>query len=125
VLSLDVKELIAKINKSVEDLDLVTTRKYLEGNLTILNENNIYLKSNARELLLFLTNRLDSGEIPFTRKELISINSMNNYASRFDLRGLKLSIKNNAELLLRKDIRTYLNSDAQILLEGMDALERC
>jgi hypothetical protein len=121
---LDVKELILKVNKSIEELDLVTTRIYIEENIAILNENKIFLKRNARELLLFLTNRLDSGEIPFTRKELILINSMNNYATRFDLRGLKLSIKNNAEILLRKDIRPYLNADAQILLEGMGAIEK-
>ena len=48
---------------------------------------------------------------------------MNNYASKFDLRGLKLSVKNNSELLLRKDIRTYLNADAQIFLEGMGVIE--
>jgi hypothetical protein len=121
---LDVKELILKVNKSIEELDLVTTRIYIEENIAILNENKIFLKRNARELLLFLTNRLDSGEIPFTRKELILINSMNNYATRFDLRGLKLSIKNNAEILLRKDIRPYLNADAQIFLEGMGAIEK-
>ncbi|PLR83539.1 hypothetical protein CVD25_01280 [Bacillus canaveralius] len=121
---MQLSELILKINKSVEDLDLISTRKLIEANITILNQNKNLLKSNARELLEFLTNSLDNEDKPLTRQELGAINSINAYASRFDVRGLKLSIKDKAQLLLRKDVILYLNSDAKILLEGLGAITK-
>lgn len=118
------KDLINHINKSVEELDFITARKYIEENINYLNENKIYLKGNARELLNFLTKRIDSGIEPLKRSELATINSINISASKFDLRGIKFLIKENAQLLLRKDVMEYLNSDAKALLEGMGIIEK-
>ncbi|MDF2605974.1 MAG: hypothetical protein K0S34_164 [Bacillales bacterium] len=116
-------ELISKINQSVEELDFVTTRIYIEENVQILNENKNLLKKNARDLLEFITKRLDSGKEPFKRQELAVFNALNNYALKFDLRGLKVCVKDNAKLLLRDDVIYYLNSDAKILLEGMGVIK--
>jgi hypothetical protein len=119
-----IKELIAKINKSVEELDLVTTRKYIEENIEILNQNKNLLKGNARELLSFLTKRLESGIEPLTRSELATISAINSFATRFDVRSIKLTIKDKEQLLLRSDFVDHLNSDAKIILEGMGAIQK-
>lgn len=121
---MQLQEIITKINQSVEDLDLVTTRKYIEENIDFLNENKNLLKSNARALLDFLTTSLNSGLKPLGRQEMNDINTINTYASRFDLSGLKLTVKNKTDLLLRNDVIPYLSSDARILLEGMCAIEK-
>jgi hypothetical protein len=119
-----IKELIAKINKSVEELDLVTTRKYIEENIEILNQNKNLLKGNARELLSFLTKRMESGIEPLTRSELATISAINSFATRFDVRSIKLTIKDKEQLLLRSDFVDHLNSDAKIILEGMGAIQK-
>ncbi len=112
-------ELVNTINQSVDDLNLVVARRYIEENKEMLNENKHLLRRNARELLDFVNTK---SENLLDRKEMNIIHSINAYASRFDLRGLKLSIKNNAELFMRPDIKEYLSSDAQIILEGMNAI---
>ncbi|MFC3885120.1 hypothetical protein ACFOU2_17255 [Bacillus songklensis] len=116
------RELITQINKSVEDLDFATARKYIEENLTILNENKHILTGNARELLDFLTHRLNSGYEPFTRQEMATISAINSYASKFELRQIKMIIKEKAPLFLRKDVVEYLNKDAKAILEGMGVI---
>jgi hypothetical protein len=49
---------------------------------------------------------------------------VNSYASNFDLRGLKVVIRDHSLLFLRNDIEAYLNSDARIILEGMGAIPK-
>lgn len=121
---MEIKELIAKINKSVEQLDLVTTRKYIEENLEILNKNKSLLQGNARELLTFLTSRLESGHKPLARTEMATIHAINSYATQFDLRSIKTTIKGREQLLLRKEFVEHLNSDAKIILQGMGAIHK-
>ena len=121
---MSIKELIKKINQSVDELDLVTTRKYIEANIEVLNDNKRFLKSNARELLNFLTSRLESGYEPLTRAELATVTAINSYATKFDVRSIKMIIKGKEPLLIRKDFVDYLNSDAKIILEGMGAIEK-
>lgn len=103
----------------MDDLDLVSARRFIEENLEILSKDRYLLKSNARALLDFLTSKTDN---PLKREELNVINSVNIYATKFDVRGLKMLIKSNAELLMREDIKHYLNADAKIILEGMNAI---
>lgn len=50
------------------------------------------------------------------------IYSVNAYASNFDIRGIKMSVKNNSNLLKREDVLNYLNDDAKALLENMKVL---
>jgi hypothetical protein len=119
-----VLDLIARINNRVEELDFAAARWYMEENIEILNENRSHLKSNARELLEFLTKRMEAGQQPLTRKDMAVINAVNNYASKFDLRGLKVVIKDHSLLFLRSDIESYLNTDARIILEGMGAIPK-
>lgn len=120
---MEIQELVNKINQSVENLDLVSARRYIEKNIEQLKENKHYLRRNARELLNFLLDKSDTEANPLNRTELNAIFTINTYATRFDVRGLRLSVKNNADLLMREDVKHYLNSDAKILLEGMCAIQ--
>lgn len=117
-------DLIAKINNCVEELDFSAARMYMEENIEILNENKNHLKSNARDLLDFLTKRMEEGQEPLTRKDMAVLNAINSYASRFDLRGLKVLIRDHSLLFLRNDIEAYLNADSRIILEGMGAINK-
>jgi hypothetical protein len=119
-----VLDLVARINNSVEELDFAGARMYMEENIEILNKNRNYLKTNARDLLEFLTKRMEAGQQPLTRKDMAVINAVNSYASNFDLRGLKVVIRDHSLLFLRNDIEAYLNSDARIILEGMGAIPK-
>lgn len=116
---MNIKELLQKIDKSMDDLDLISARRFIEENIDLLSKDRYLLKSNARALLDFLITKTDN---PLNRSELNVINSVNIYASKFDVRGLKMLIKSHAELLMREDIKHYLNADAKVILEGMNAI---
>lgn len=120
---MDIQELLIKINKSIENVDLVTARKHIEANIDLLNEYKHLLRGNARALLDFLTSNTDKGFIDLNRQEMNVVYAINTYASNFDLRGIKLSVKNNASLLMREEVKHYLNEDAKTLLEGMSAIQ--
>jgi hypothetical protein len=114
--------LTAKINRYVEDMELTTARVYIEENTEILKEHKNMLNKNARELLDFLLElKADSGQ-PLTRKDMAIINAINTYANKFDVRGIKMMVKDNPNLLLRKDTPAYFNADAKIILKGMGAI---
>ncbi|TXC91331.1 hypothetical protein FS935_10595 [Metabacillus litoralis] len=121
---MSIVELINNINKKVEELDLVTARKLIEENIEPLKENRTKLKKNARELFEFITQAMDSGYKSPTKQELFIISAINSQATKFDLRGLKQTIKGNEHLLLNKVAREFLNSDAKVLLEGMGAITK-
>lgn len=121
---MNLQELATKINACVEDIDLVAARKYMEENKELLKDNKSLLKRNARELFDFLLNSSESNSKPLSREEVAATNAINLYATRFDIRGLKIAVKNHSELLLREDIKPYLNKDARILLEGMGAIQK-
>jgi uncharacterized protein (UPF0305 family) len=121
---MDIEQVIKEINNSVSALDLVTARKYIEENMDLLNSKRHYLNKNARELLKIVTDMHNSDYKPLKRNELAIINTINTYAIRFDLRGLKLLIKENSQLFLREDIIPYFNKDAKIVLEGMGAITK-
>lgn len=118
-----IEDLSKDINKFVENLDLVTARKLIENNIVILNENKRLLNSNARELLKFFTERLESGHQPISRDELATITAINTYASNFDIRSIKFILKNKTKFLIRDDVNEYLNSDAKAILIGMGAIK--
>ncbi|MEH7124106.1 hypothetical protein V7127_12775 [Bacillus sp. JJ1773] len=119
-----VENLIADINKYMEQLDFVTARKLIEENLNVLDKHRISLKSNARDLLKFLIERHDAGNQPISRQDMATLIAINTYATNFDIRGLKLIIKDKAKLLLRTDILEYLNKDAKAILDGMGVINR-
>ncbi|MEH7383231.1 hypothetical protein V7138_22405 [Bacillus sp. JJ1533] len=121
---MDIEQIIKEINNSVDELDLVTARKYIEENIDLLNTKRNFLNRNARDLLKVLTEMHHSNYKPLQRNELAIINTINTYATRFDLRGLKLLIKEHSQLLLREDIIPYFNKDAKIVLEGMGAITK-
>lgn len=64
----------------------------------------------------------DSGEKALSRHEMNVIYSINSYATKFDLAGLKLVVNNNPEILLNEKTKQYLNIDAKTLLQGMNVL---
>ncbi|MEH7342772.1 hypothetical protein V7122_02610 [Bacillus sp. JJ1532] len=115
-------ELVNKINQCVDEFDYVSARKYIEENIGVLEGRMQLLKGNARVILNFLIEQLNSGVEPLSRKELTVINAINAYAYKFDLRGIKVMLKENAKLFLREDIIVYLNSDAKIILTGMKVI---
>jgi hypothetical protein len=119
---MDVNELMKKINESMEKLDLTSARRLIENNLELISENRHLLRRNARSLFDILKDNTESVINTLTRKEMNVIYSINAHATNFDVRGLKLSIKNNPELLVRKDIKHYLNQDAKTLLVGMKVI---
>lgn len=121
---MNINEIINKLNQSIEELDLVSARQYIEQNIEALNSNKSLLKNNARVLLDFFTNITATGIQTLNRQELSAIHSINTYAGRFDLQGLKLFIKGKENWLLRADASQYLNADAKIILEGMGAIEK-
>ncbi|WP_088070910.1 hypothetical protein [Gottfriedia luciferensis] len=118
------QELISNINKSVDNLELSIARKYIEENIEILKENKTLLNSNSRELLVFISNRQKDGYEQLTRNELMIIHAINTNATKFDLRELKKLVKENAMLLVKKDVFDFLNADAKVILEGMKAINQ-
>lgn len=117
-MSLD--DIVLKINNCVDNLELATARVYLEENLNVLQGHKNLLSKNARELLDILIEIQKDGNKALSRKDLAIINTINTYARNFDMRGLKVIIKENPELLLRKEVPEYFNSDAKIILKGME-----
>ncbi|MCM3663438.1 hypothetical protein M3204_03410 [Mesobacillus subterraneus] len=114
--------LTAKINRYVEEMEFATARVYIEENIEILNNHKNMLNKNARELLDFLLELQAEGGQPLTKKDMAIINAINTYAHKFDVRGIKMLVKDNPNLLLRKDTPAYLNADAKIILQGMGAI---
>jgi len=121
---LDRKELILIINKAVDELDFVSARRLIEENLDFVERFRVHLKSNAREILNLIKEKINQGEKPVTKSEINLINAINIYASKFDLRGLKLSIKGKEQLFLREEVKSYLNGEAKIMLEGMGTIRK-
>ncbi|WP_342600792.1 hypothetical protein MHB48_07070 [Psychrobacillus sp. FSL H8-0483] len=119
---MDISDLMKKINERMDNMDLVTARRFIENDIELISENRHLLKSNARSLFEMLLDNKESVINNLNRYELNVIYAINNYASNFDVRGLKLSIKNNSALLVRKDINHYLNEDAKTLLTGMKVI---
>ncbi|CAM4095460.1 hypothetical protein [Mesobacillus thioparans] len=119
---MSLESLTAKINKNVEEMELATARVYIEENISILNEHKNMLNKNARELLDFILQMQAHDGQPLTRKDMAIINAINTYANKFDVRGIKMIVKDYPNLLLRKDTPAYLNADAKIILEGMKAI---
>lgn len=115
-------QLVRKIEDCLDKSDLVMARKYIEENMSLLIEQKNHLSRNVRELVEVLHTMPEKVGTPLSPKEMAIVHAWNSYASNFDLRGLKLSVKNNSDLLIRDDINEYLNADAKVLLEGMSAI---
>ncbi|MCJ8007016.1 hypothetical protein ACFFF5_00135 [Lederbergia wuyishanensis] len=116
---MELRELFEKINQSIDELDLVYARRLIEENIEIVKDKKHFLSRNARELVDVL---MEANLSSLNRKEMLVVQTINAYASSFDLRGLKLTLKNHTELLFKNDIFHYLNSDAKIVLEGMGVI---
>jgi hypothetical protein len=116
-------ELIQKINTSAEELNFGMTRTYIEHNYELLKENKHLLNSNARDILTLVLERTESGYPPLSRPEMSTINSINTYAKKFNIKGIKLAVKSNPKLFSRPEITDYFNQDAKIILVGMGVIK--
>lgn len=115
--------LIIRINGAVDALDYGTARRYIEENFDNVYENRHLLNSNAREILLFVQQKFESVEQTLTKEELHAITVINTYASRFDISGLKIFLREKEQLLLRENTLKNLNNDAKILLSMMGMIK--
>lgn len=116
------KELIERINSSANKLDFVKVRKYIENNLKVVETNRNHLNQNARDLYRFISDNIKSGHIQPSRSDIATVNRINSYASSFHIGGIKLVLKRNTKLFLNKEIITYLNEDAKIILGDMGVI---
>lgn len=121
---MDANELINVINHSIEKLDYASARKYIEENLNLVNINKHLLIDNARSVLVYIKDTLESGAQPLTRQEVSLIYTINKHATKFDVRALRMIIRDNPSLLIRQDIKHYFNEDAKTLLEGMNVIPK-
>ncbi len=121
---MNIEQIINQINNSMDALDLVTARRYIEENIEVLGSKRALLNRNARELMNVLSELHNSNYKPITRQEMTIMNAINTYATKFDLRGLKLIVKDNSKLLLREDIIPYLNKDAKVVLQSMGVISK-
>lgn len=119
-----VKDVITSINEAVDKLNYSLARKFIEENFDLVNEDRHLLNNNAREILKFVERMMNTEEEALTKEELKSITVINTYATKFDIRGLKLTIKGKEQLLLKKQTLNYLNSDAKIFLESLGAIKK-
>lgn len=118
------KDIITSINGFVDSLNFSTARKFIEENYELVSENRHLLNHNAREIFKFVEKHLNSEEEPLTRDEIRAITVVNTYATKFDLRGLKLTLKGKEQLFLKEHVLGYLNADAKILLEGLGVINK-
>ncbi|MER2076533.1 hypothetical protein [Psychrobacillus psychrotolerans] len=121
---MDFPELLKQLNKSIDSLDLVSARKYIEENIELLTKNRQLLRGNSRAMFDIIKQKKDTGEKTLSRHEMTVIYSINKYATNFDLAGLKLIVNNNAELFINEDVKQYLNEDAKTLLQGIHVLHK-
>ncbi|QGM30472.1 hypothetical protein GI482_08830 [Bacillus sp. N3536] len=121
---MDANELINVINHSIEKLDYASARKYIEENLNLVNINKHLLIDNARSVLVYINDTLESGAQPLTRQEVSLIYTINKHATKFDVRALRMIIRDNPSLLIRQDIKHYFTEDAKTLLEGMNVIPK-
>lgn len=116
--------MIISINGAVDRLEYAAARKYIEENFDIVYENRHLLNSNAREILKFVQQKKVSGNQTLTKEEMNAIAVVNTYARRFDIRGLKLYLKEKEDLLTKEDTFNNLNNDAKILLTSLGMIPK-
>ncbi|WP_156289362.1 hypothetical protein [Oceanobacillus salinisoli] len=116
-------ELINKINTCTDELDFVSTRKYIEGNINLLEDYRHLLNRNAREIFDFIFGRFQTGYKPLTRNEFISINTINDYARNLNVREIRIIVREKPELFIREDITNSFTKDAKKLLIGMGVIK--
>lgn len=121
---MQISRLIISINGAVDRLEYAAARKYIEENFDIVYENRHLLNSNAREILKFVQQKKVSGNQTLTKEEMNAIAVVNTYARRFDIRGLKLYLKEKEDLLTKEDTFNNLNNDAKILLTSLGMIPK-
>lgn len=119
---MNTEELFRTINKCIDELDFVSARMFMENNIEVVQHRKHRLHTNAQELFEFVMKR-DENESLLNPKEIAIIQSINQYASTFDIRAFKLLARDQGPLLSRVDALSYLNSDAKALLSSMQGMQ--
>jgi len=119
---MEFREIISEISKSFEIHDLVSVRELVEDNLELLNKNKHRLNGKIKNVFDFFTNQSDF--LPLNRSDVAVINTINHYASNFDVRGIRIVLKDHITLLFRDDSIQFLSSDAKIILESMNVIPK-
>ncbi|WP_106496154.1 hypothetical protein [Lentibacillus sp. Marseille-P4043] len=117
-------EVINKVNTCTEEFEFSSARKYIESNLSELEEHKHKLNKNAREIFNFISDMLQAGYQPLTRQEIAKVKTINTYASTFNIKGLKMATNDSPKLFIRNDIGNYLNKDAKVILDGWGVLNK-
>lgn len=118
------KDIVTSINDAVDALNYAAARKFIEDNFEMVYQHRHLLNNNAREIFKFVQKNMNSEEEPLTKEEIKTIMVINTYATKFDIRGLKLNVKGKEQLFLKKQVVNYLNADAKILLEGLGVIRQ-
>lgn len=120
----NIRTVIVKINKACDDMDFVSARMFIEGNIKQLSEGINYrqLNSNAQTLIKHVISDNTGESTKLSRTEMLTIHNINQYCSEFNISMLKRTLKNSLVLLQREDVTPLLNKDAKIILENMGVL---
>lgn len=121
----NIRTIIVEINKNCDDLDFISARRLIELNLIKLSEANNYrlLNNNAKILIKHvISENNNENHQKLTRKEMLIVNNINEYCTKFDISMLKRTLNDSIELLQRPDVLLYLNEDAKIILHNMGAI---
>ncbi|MBS4174324.1 hypothetical protein [Bacillus sp. FJAT-49736] len=119
---MELREIMTEIAKSLDDHDLISVRKNIEDNIEILSQNKHRLKGKLKSAFDFLTNQ--SNKEPLNRSDVAVINTINHYATNFDVRGIRIVLKDHFILFFKDETVEFLSSDAKIILESMGAIPK-
>ena len=119
---MNIEEIIKEINRSMEKLDILSTKKMMEDYMLLIDHKRHHLITAARELYECMKHKKQLGLDPLTRSEVSVLYTINMYASKFDIIGIRTLIKAHPELWVRDDIEHYFNEEAKILLQGMNVI---
>ena len=121
----NIRTIVIKVNKACDDLDFVGARQLIEMNLIKLSEAKNYrlLTTNAKTIIKHvIKDNSNENHNKLSRKELLTINNINEYCTNFDISMLKRTLRDSIELLQRPEVLPLLNKDARFILENMGAL---
>ena len=120
----NIRTVIVKINKACDEVDFVSARILIEGNIKQLSEGINYrqLNSNAQILIKHVLSDHTGDSNKLSRTEMLTIHNINQYCSEFNISMLKRTLKNSLVLKQREDVAPLLNKDAKIILENMGVL---
>ncbi len=118
------QDVVVNINSFLEKLDFVSAVRGIEENLHSLERSKKDLHKTGSELYELIKQK-DEGFLPtLTRKDINVFYTINMYANKFDIRGIREIVKANTNLWARDHITHYLSEDAKGMLQSMSVIPR-